>query len=162
LASVSLLERANAARRLARSLDTPDERSLVLTYVVWPERVPERVSTLQERALALREEGWSLRAIGDVLGVHASTVRAYLTRAGGDPSPAWRGSYVTAGERDERARAAVALRAQGWTFRRIAAALGVSAGVARWSACVHAPRIGLDVPVVAVVGADGHVYGPRS
>jgi DNA-binding NarL/FixJ family response regulator len=149
-----------------RTAGSVAERELILTYALWPTRLPEPVAhqpavTRQQRALVLREEGLSLRAIGRVLGVHASTVRLLLERAGGDPSPARRGRYVSAGERDQRAVAVVALRAQGWTFARIGQALGVSAGTARWSAVVHGARLGLTVPRVAVVGADGHRYDPR-
>lgn len=78
-------------------------------------------AALRDQAVRLRAEGRSRREIGELLGLrHDSAVGRLLV--GTEPLPALRRARAKDAERD-RARQ---LRAQGWTYQRIAAELGVS------------------------------------
>ena len=85
------------------------------------ERAAVDCEDLRRQAVQLRSEGRSRREIGDLLNLGSDSAVGRLL-VGTAPLPALRRSRA---KDDQRARARE-LRAQGWTYRQIAAELGVS------------------------------------
>lgn len=83
---------------------------------------------LREQAIALRRAGRSSREIGLILGVRSKRTLAELLA--GEPPPAW---TLRPNAKDEQRARARHLREQGFTYKEIAADLGVSkSSVSLW------------------------------
>jgi transcriptional regulator with XRE-family HTH domain len=80
-------------------------------------------AALREAAVALRRQGKSRRQIAQALGIRGNNVLDELLD--GEPPPEW--TKRPRAKDDLRVKARE-LRAQGWTYRQIANALGVSIG----------------------------------